>query len=130
MVYYSKQLENFLKFIRESKSEYNIAVTTEKECNEEICDIEHSLELAEHPYHDYAKLAKGIKASKEKRREAKDTQFQLQPIIDWASNNDQVIKKLEKLLGDVRTREKRLTTRTYTSKTEVVKEILGEVKKN
>ena len=41
----SKQIEGFLDFLREAKTDYNIAVSCEKEANDATQDLLHSLEL-------------------------------------------------------------------------------------
>ncbi|MCI8704187.1 MAG: hypothetical protein HFE60_07885, partial [Anaerotignum sp.] len=43
----SKQIEGFLDFLRGAKTDYNIAVSSEKEANDATQDLLHSLELYE-----------------------------------------------------------------------------------
>ncbi|MCD7778088.1 MAG: hypothetical protein LUH47_06260 [Clostridiales bacterium] len=123
---YSEYIDNFLTFLRETKTDYNIAVSEEENANNEILDIEHSLELDPHTYHEYAKLSKAIKAVKSKRRKSKDIRLTLQPVLDWTETNQPVIKSLERLLGAVRKEEEKQENRYYNPRTEIITEVLGE----
>ncbi|MCD7906004.1 MAG: hypothetical protein LUG24_10735 [Clostridiales bacterium] len=123
---YSKYIDDFLTFLRDSRQDYNIAVAEEENTNNEILDIEHSLELDIHTYHEYAKLSKAIKAVKVRRRKAKDTRLALQHVVDWTEVNQPAIKSLERLLGVLRKEEERTENRYYNPRTEILREILGE----
>ena len=64
----SKQIEGFLDFLREAKTDYNIAVSSEKEANDATQDLLHSLELYENTYHEYARTAKKLAQVRQERR--------------------------------------------------------------
>jgi hypothetical protein len=119
----SKQIEGFLDFLREAKTDYNIAVSSEKEANDATQDLLHSLELYENTYHEYARAAKKLAQVRQERREAKDRREQIQPVMDWLEENGKVVFGLEKLLGDVRKAEKAAEGRFYTQRTDVLVEI-------
>ena len=121
----SKQIEGFLDFLREAKTDYNIAVSSEKEANDATQDLLHSLELYENTYHEYARTAKKLA---QVRREAKDRREQIQPVVDWLEENGKVVFGLEKLLGDVRKAEKAMEGRFYTQRTDVLAEIGKEIR--
>lgn len=123
---YSEQIEDFLNFMRKVKTDYNIAVSSEKEANDATQDLLHSLELCENTYHKYARTAKKMAQVRQERRAAKDTREQLQPIVDWLEENDRVIYGLENLLGNVRKAEKLTEGRFYTPKTDVLDGITRE----
>lgn len=93
-----------------------MAEADEQEANYETQDILHSLELETHTYQEYAKISKRMAVVRQKRRVAKDTICHAQPILDWAENNRNVVKSLERLLGDVRKAEKRTQNRVYVPK--------------
>ena len=119
----SKQIEGFLDFLREVKTDYNIAVSSEKEANDATQDLLHSLELYENTYHEYARTAKKLAQVRQERRAAKDRREQIQPVMDWLEENGNVIFGLEKLLGDVRKAEKAAEGRFYTQRTDVLSDV-------
>ena len=84
------------------------------------------MELEDNSYHEGAKLAKAIRKVRRERRRAKDKATQLQPIMDWLSDNSKTVNDLERLLGAVRKAEKGTENRIYLSKTDVVKNTIGE----
>ena len=112
----SKQIEGFLDFLREVK-------TDEKEANDATQDLLHSLELYENTYHEYARAAKKLAQVRQERRAAKDRREQIQPVMDWLEENGNVIFGLEKLLGDVRKAEKAAEGRFYTQRTDVLSDV-------
>lgn len=117
---YSESLENFLGYLREVQQEYNIAGLTEQEANNATQDILHNLELCDNKYHDCAKLSLALRAVRQERRAAKDTQQILQPVISWIGQNAKTIKSLEQLLGAVRKAEKNIDCRHYNPKTDII----------
>lgn len=123
---YSEPIEGFLDFLREAQEQYNIAVLSEKDADEETQDILHNLELCKNEYHDYAGLAIALVKVRQGRRNAKDTRQQLQPIIDWEKQNIKTVKGLEQLLGQMRKTEKNLENRFYKPKTDIVEKTLED----
>lgn len=123
---YSDNIESFLEFLRQAKREYQIAIAEEKEKDAASQDLDHYLELGDNGYHDMARIAKKRKQVRQERRQAKDRQQALKPVTDWMCQNPRVIKSLEELLGAVRRAEKALQGRTYTPKTNIMKEVWGE----
>ena len=69
----SKKIDAFLTFLRECEQRYKIAQAEETEADGLTQDILHSLELDAHTYHEYAALAKELRAARQARRTAKDT---------------------------------------------------------
>ena len=121
----SERIEDFLNLLRESQQEYNIAVSDEKEKNDETQDLLHSIELQNHiPYNELL-IFQVTKQVRQKRRRAKDTIQQLQPIVEWFKENQKVVKDLERLLGNVRKEEQHIENRYYTPKTDIVERTLG-----
>lgn len=120
---YSDNIEIFLNFLRQAKREYQIAITEEREKDAESQDLVHRLELNNNTYHDMAKIAKTITKVRRERRQAKDRQQVLKPVTDWICQNTRVMKSLEELLGAVRRAEKALEGRTYTQKTDILKQV-------
>lgn len=114
----SEQISSFLSFLTDSVQAYQMASADESEANDMTMDILHSIELDEHSYHELAKIGRGLRSVRQKRRSAKDTISQLEPVVAWAEENQPVIKGLERLLGEVRKQERRLDTRSYTPRTD------------
>lgn len=115
----SKNIEDFLNFLRETEQQYNISVTTEKENDDATQDILHALELEKQSYHQYAEFAKKLCQIRKDRRVVKDFRMQSEPIVLWIDENKQIIKSLERLLGDVRKIEKKMENRTYIPKVKI-----------
>lgn len=116
----SNGIEAFLDYIREAEQLYRISVSNEQETNDATQDILHSLELEVHDYHSSARLALKLKEVRQARRVAKDLMAQTLPVVEWADENRQTIKALERLLGEVRKMEKNTGNRIYTPKTTIV----------
>lgn len=122
---YSEHLSAFLDFLRNCRSEYNVANIREREANDETQDLLHCLELHENSYHDLAKISKAMRQIRQERRAAKDTERKLQPIVEWAQNNQKTIHELERLLGVVRAQEASMSGRLYNPKTDILGQIFG-----
>lgn len=116
----SNGIEAFLDYIREAEQLYRISVSNEQEANDATQDILHSLELEDHDYDSSARLAIKLKEVRQARRAAKDLMGPTLPVVEWAEDNRQTIKALERLLGEVRKMEKNTGNRIYTPKTTIV----------
>lgn len=110
----SKNIEDFLAFLRECEQQFYMAQAEEIEQNDITQDILHSLELQEHSYHELASLSKELAQSRKKRREAKDILSTTSPVLNWMENNRKIIKDLENLLGSARKAERSTENRIYT----------------
>ena len=110
----SNGIEVFLTFLRETEQKYHMAEADQQEANDATQDLLHFLELEDHDHEEYARLSEELKAVRQQRRKAKDTMSEMAPILDWIDDNRQVIKSLERLLGDVRKAEKKTAGRIYT----------------
>lgn len=125
----SKQIENFLDYMRERQEQYNINNSILQESDKEIQDILHKIELEKLSYHEYAKLSKDIKKVRQARRKAKDMVMILEPIVNYLEQNKSIVNSLSQLLGKVRKEEKRLENRFYLPKSEKYKSINKGVNK-
>lgn len=120
----SQSLSDFLEFLRQSQQDYNIAIDIELTKSKETQDILHKIELDDVKYHDYAKLGKALKSIRNERREAKNIQLQLAPLVGWIKENQNVVRGLERLLGELRKVETNIKNAHYYPRTDVVDEIL------
>ena len=124
---YSEQLSDSIRFLTSCKEEYSIAEQRYEDANSEIQDLLHLLELSDLTYHDGAKVAKALTKIRSDRRDAETVMTQLKPVVTWITDNPNVIKSLEKLLGEVRKAERisNPDNRHYTQRTTIIKEVLG-----
>ncbi len=120
----SQSLSDFLEFLRQSQQDYSIAADIETTKSKETQDILHKIELDDVKYHDYAKLGKALKSIRNERREAKNIQLQLAPLVGWIKENQNIVRGLERLLGEVRKAETNIKNAHYYPRTDVVNEIL------
>ena len=122
---YSEHIEDFLNFLRESQQEYNMAVSDEKETNDETQDLLHTIELQNHiPYNELL-IMQAMKQTRRDRRTAKDTIKLASHILDWVKEYPKAAKGLEQVLGNVRKDEQYIENRYYTPKTDIVERTLG-----
>ncbi len=121
----SENIEMFLKFLREAEQYLHIAEANEQEANGETQDILHALELGELNYHQRAKLADKLKEVRKKRRAAMDLLEEVTPIVEWKETYKDIVKSLERLLGEVRKIEKNRQTRIYTTRTKVLEDVIS-----
>lgn len=121
----SENVSDFLDFLRESEQLARISKENEQEANDSTQDILHKLEIQPVSYHEAARLARKLAEVRQSRRMAKDIYNTVSLIVQWAEENKNVVKSLERLLGDVRKAEKFMRNRTYTPKTVVLKEVGG-----
>lgn len=122
---YSKEIEGFLNFLKETEQNYNISRSTEQEMDAATQDLLHRIELGNDGYHDVAKLSKGLRTVRQKRRVAKDTATITEPIKLWIEQNHRSLDSLKRLLGEVRKAEKSTEKRSYAAKTSILRETLG-----
>lgn len=120
----SENIAAFLNFLRNAQSLYNIMRDELHQADNETQDILHQLELHENSYHKIAALGKKLQAVRRRRRAAKDTMEVYQPIIVWANkpDNREMIREMERLLGEVRKIEKSKENRMYIPKTKILED--------
>ena len=116
----SKALDTFLAFLREAEQQLHIVTAAEMEAYAQTNDILHSLELEDHDEAGYLTLGVMLKAVRQNRREAKDLNAVLTPVVEWADANRATVKALEKLLGEVRRAERTTESRIYTPRTNIL----------
>ena len=109
----STPLSDFLSFLRDVAEKYRIAEAEQQETEAETQDILHDLELNQHDYYETAQLAKDLREIRKKRRVAKNTIETLTPIVQYVDANRDHVRDIEKLLGEVRRVEGRVSNRAY-----------------
>lgn len=119
----SKGLESFLAFLRETTERHRMAEADRAEAGAATQDLLHALELGDDKAPGRARLGLKIREVRRQRRTAKDIAEQTRPVVDWVEQNRTVIKGLERLLGDVRKRERRSEGRSYAPRTHILEDI-------
>lgn len=120
----SEYIKEFLDFLRQSDTEANIAESILRDADDKTQDILHHIELNECTLYDFICLGIALKQSRQTRRKAKDKLATLLPVCMWVENNEKIIRELEKLLGEIRKEEKRMTSRGYRARTDTVRKAL------
>ena len=112
----SAGVDGFLSFLREARQENAMAADAELEANNKTQDILHALELEEHSDEEALALARELGQVRRERRRAKDVREATEPVLAWADSSSAEIRRLERLLGDVRRVEKGQQNRVYIPK--------------
>ena len=123
---FSNQINAFLKFCRSCQELNRIAASNETDLDNKTQDILHNIELNDNYPDDYVLQGLALREIRKRRREAKDIQRIMTPIVQWTDQNQKTINELERLLGAVRKAEKSTTGRTYMNRTNVLEKIWGE----
>lgn len=110
----SNQIDTFLAFLRDCEQQFHMAEAEEQEANAVTNDIHHSMELEDHSKIELLQLAEELTEVRRQRRRAKDTISELTPVLEYLENNRADVKRLERLLGDVRKAERKTENRIYT----------------
>lgn len=116
---YSKYIENFLNFIRDSELIYKEAYEKVHEMDKLTQDYLHDIELGGFDYKGRAKIATKLKDARQIRRVNKDITIPLEPLRDWVNTHKNTINELQQLLGQIRKEEKNLVNRKYFRKVDI-----------
>lgn len=116
----SRGIEAFLNYLRDTEHQLHMAEQTEQEANDATQDILHWFELYNFRGIEAVKMAHKLREIRHQRREAKDVAWLTSPVVDWIQRHRAEIKELERLLGEVRKRERRTENRIYTPKTRIM----------
>lgn len=116
----SHGIKIFLNYLRETEQQFCMAEQTEREANDATQDILHWFELYNFRGIEAVKMAHKLREIRHQRREAKDVAWLTSPVVDWIQRHRAEIKELERLLGEVRKRERRTENRIYTPKTRIM----------
>lgn len=109
----SEMLSDVLKYLRESQTLYNIALkgAEDKQLLQE--DLLHKLEFKDKTATERNKTMKATKKCRDERRRHKDRVEVLRELNEFINSNQLVIKRLEKILGDMRRIEENQSKRVY-----------------
>lgn len=109
----SEMLSDVLKYFRESQTMYNIEVqgAEDKQLLQE--DLIHKLEFKDKTAAERNKTTRALKKCRDERRRHKDKVEVLRELNEFINTNQPTIKKLEKILGDMRRIEENQSKRVY-----------------
>ena len=109
----SKDLEAFLSLLRTTEEQHNIHYDNVNKCDREQQNLLHDFELLDLNYNQRAKKATELKKTRLERRYSKDIVEMTSEVVQFCKDNRQFIQKMERLLGDLRKKEKDLENRVY-----------------
>lgn len=104
---YSEEIERFLSFIEQCKTDLKEAEQQEVLADRQTQDILHCLEIKELSMHDYIALSIEQKSIRQNRRKAKDVRETLTQFVEWITTNKKFVDNLTQMLGKVRKVEKK-----------------------
>lgn len=116
----SETIETFLNGLKEIESLSAQAELEEADTSSETQDILHALELKDLSYDEQARLASKLADVRRRRRKAKDTIAQAEPVLKWISVNKKAIDELRQDLGTIRKLEKGAENRFYNPRTSIL----------
>lgn len=109
----SEHVSEFLSLMREALPDYDWCDEERSKCEMETQDILHTMELEDLKYGERAKLATELAKIRKYRRQCKDEQEELEPIVRFMKDNKPLFNKLDQLVGELRKVEKYHKTRHY-----------------
>lgn len=109
----SEYIEQFLDFLDESCQTLRMETTNLSEANNDLCDIEHYIELETPGACTMSKIYKLFKQTRCKRRQAKNNIELITPISEWVRTNEKAVRELREVLGTVRKVERLQSMRAY-----------------
>ena len=88
---FSNQINAFLKFCRSCQELNRIAASNETDLDNKTQDILHNIELNDNYPDDYVLQGLALREIRKRRREAKDIQRIMTPIVQWTDQNQKTI---------------------------------------
>jgi len=118
----SEMLSDVLKYFREIQLKYNIALKCidEKQMLQE--DLLHKIEFKDRTAAERNKPSTALRKCRLERRKNKDDAELLRELVEFITNNQPAIKKLEKILGDMRRIEENQNKRRYKPRVMTIEE--------
>lgn len=113
----SENISNFLKFCRETCSDYKMHLEDINKCEMETQDILHQLELGS--YKERSKFATALARTRKRRRISKDFVDVNRVLVEYMTTSEfvKVQRQLEQILGTCRKQEDYIDgCRSYRSK--------------
>lgn len=118
----SEKLSKVLELTREVENQYDFSVgrISDLECLQN--DLLHKLEFKASTAAERSKIATALKKCRNERRRQKEQTELLRELVEFISANQSQVKKLEKILGNMRKNEENQEKRTYKPRVLTVEE--------
>lgn len=112
----SEYISDYLNSVDKARVDYKYCLDAMKREDCITQDYLHKLELEDLSYHERSRVAVGLAENRKSRRDFKDTVEELEPIVNFFEDpqNQNFIKRLRQLLGQVRKVEEKHQNRFYT----------------
>lgn len=112
---FSENISEVCKMFDDAVKDYNWSCEKVVEMDHLTQDYLHSLELDGLKYSDRAKLATNLAKCRQERREHKDTEAILEPLVQYLGTDKgkQLMNLLREVLGKTRKVEERMENRVY-----------------
>lgn len=125
----SEYISDYLNSVDKARADYKYCLDAMKreECLTQ--DYLHKLELEDLSYHERSRVALSLAENRKARRDFKDTVEELEPIVNFFEDqhNQNFIKRLRQLLGQVRKVEEKHQNRFYTPRELSIEQLNGEI---
>ena len=118
----SEGISDFLVFVRNAEQLVPAIEAAWKLADDESQDILHAIEFHDYNPRKTSSLVKKLQMVRAERRIAKNAANIAHLITDWSSQNQQALKTLERLLGDVRKEEKHIQNMIYVPRTNIMED--------
>lgn len=109
----SERLSNVLADARSIKSQYEFSYNKINELDLLQNDLVHKIEFKDKTARERSKTSTRLKKCRDDRRNHKENVELLKELIEFIDGNQQLIKKLEKILGNMRKIEETQGKRSY-----------------
>lgn len=118
----SERLSNVLADARSIKSQYEFSYNKINELDLLQNDLVHKIEFKDKTARERSKTSTRLKKCRDDRRNHKENVELLKELIEFIDGNQQLIKKLEKILGNMRKIEETQGKRSYKPRVMTVEE--------
>lgn len=118
----SERLSNVLADARSIKSQYEFSYNKINELDLLQNDLVHKIEFKDKTARERSKTSTRLKKCRDDRRNHKENVELLKKLIEFIDGNQQLIKKLEKILGNMRKIEETQGKRSYKPRVMTVEE--------
>lgn len=109
----SEKLSNFLADARSIKSQYEFSNNKINEMDQLQCDLLHKLEFKAKTAAERNKVSTALKKCRLERRKYKETAELSKELAEFIDLNQPLVKRLEKILGNMRKIEENQDKRSY-----------------
>lgn len=118
----SEKLSNILADVRSIKSQYEFSCSKINEMDLLQNDLVHKIEFKDKTARERSKTTTRMKKCRDERRENKEYVELMEELVSFIDTNQPLIKRLEKILGNMRRIEENQGKRSYKPRVMTVEE--------